>query len=97
MRFSNNAKRNAVLVSIYEDMKEYPGADEVKRYMKEFRLYPDYNIAMYGNLLVYYDDVRKLYADCGYKSAESWSNQNLWTRYLYDVGFVARVLVTEEY
>lgn len=59
-RFSINPKLNNALSRIAEDLNEY-GIDEVKRYMREFPRESDYNIAQYGNLLVYYSDIYAFY------------------------------------
>ena len=89
LKLSKNVKLNNVLNSIHESLEEM-GVDEVKRYMNEFPNESDYNIVQYGNLLVYYHDVRKLYEACGYK-VENYSNEKLWNAYKRQVGYVARV------
>lgn len=70
VRIINNARRNKALNGVYDDIvytftKEYY-ISEVKRYKSTFPYEHDYNIAQYGNLLVYYDSVRKFLFDCGY-------------------------------
>lgn len=92
MKFSVNPKLNKVLNSILEDLQEM-GVDEVKRYYKEFKNEPDYNIAQYGNLLVYYDQIYKFYRECGYKSTDKFSPEKLWETYKKQVGFVTRELM----
>jgi hypothetical protein len=89
MKYSINAKLNKVLNHIEDELKGL-GIDEVARYRQEFKGVPDYNIAQYGNVTVYYDDVREIYKD--YKSFEKASNEKLWDIYRRQVGYVARKL-----
>ena len=93
-KFSKNVKLNTVLMGIYEDLKEF-GIEEVKRYKEEFKYEPDYNIAQYGNLLIYYADVREFYKNAGYKSMEKMSDGKIWEIYKRQVGYVARILIRE--
>ena len=93
-KFSKNVKLNTVLNGIYEDLKEF-GVDEVKRYKNEFKHEPDYNIAQYGNLLIYYYDVREMYKNAGYKSMEKMGDGKIWEIYKKQVGYVARILIRE--
>lgn len=93
MVFSKNKKLNNVLGKIYEDLQEL-GMAEVKRYMNEFKGEIDYNLAQYGNLLVYYWQVRELYGE--YKSLAKISDHKLWEIYKKQVGYVARLMVKEE-
>lgn len=90
--YSKNKKLNSVLNTIEEQLKEM-GVDEVKRYCKEFPNEPDYNIVQYGNLLVYYYDIYKLYENCGYKSTNKYSLEKIWETYKRQVGFVAKQLL----
>lgn len=62
-KYQNNAKRNAILSDIYEDLLENLGEEEVRRYYNEFngKKLTDYNIAQYGNLLIYYYDIRQFF------------------------------------
>jgi GH15 family glucan-1,4-alpha-glucosidase len=89
-KFSKNPKLNAVLTCIHEDLQAL-GADEVKRYKKEFPLEIDFNLAQYGNLLVYYQDIRSMYAAAGYKSLDRCSDSKAWETYKRQVGYVARI------
>lgn len=93
-KFSKNVKLNKVLMGIYEDLKEL-GIDEVKRYKDEFKHEPDYNIAQYGNLLIYYYDIKEMYKNAGYKSIEKMSDSKVWDIYKRQVGYVARILLKE--
>lgn len=90
--FSKNTKLNKVLNIILDDLQEL-GLNEVKRYMKEFPNEIDYNIAQYGNMIIYYYDVRQMYLNAGYKTIESWNDQKIWETYKCQVGYVAREMV----
>ena len=94
MKYSNNKKLNGLLNEIESDLLEM-GRDEVARYVAEFprRVAIDHNIAMYGNVLVYYSDIRELYARNGYKTPARWSDAKLWETYRRQVGYVARAIV----
>lgn len=89
--YSKNKKLNNLLLDIEEDLKEL-GMEEVRHYMENFPHESDYNIVQYGNLLVYYSQVREFYIKHGYKSAEKWSDERLWETYKRQVGYVARQL-----
>lgn len=93
-KFSKNKKLNNALNGIYEDLKEF-GVEEVKRYMGEFKHESDYNIAQYGNMLIYFYDIREFYKNAGYKSIEKMSDGKIWEIYKRQVGYVARILVRE--
>ena len=91
-KYSKNKKLNEVLTRIEEQLLEL-GLDEIKHYMQEFKNELDYNIAQYGNLLVYYYDVRQMYKDCGYVSLEKMSDEKVWEIYKRQVGYIARQLM----
>ena len=90
-KYSKNKKLNDVLTRIERQLLEL-GLDEVKHYKKSFSSEIDYNIAQYGNLLIYYSDVKQMYKDCGYKSLEKMSDEKVWEIYKKQVGYVAREL-----
>ena len=100
MKFSKNAKLNNALKGIYEQLKEFDtdietgeSTGEIKRYYNDFKHdkdAPDYNIAQYGNLLCYYSDIYKFYADCGYKTTSKFSAEKIWGVYLRQVGYIVR-------
>lgn len=92
IKFSKNAKLNGVLNEIALDIMEAMDQNELLRYMKEFKNEPDYNIAEYGNLLIYYYDIEKMYKRNGYKTIPQWSNQRMWKLYRRQVGYVARYI-----
>ena len=94
-KFSKNVKLNKVLMGIYEDLKEL-GVEEVRRYRDEFKHEPDYNIAQYGNMLIYFYDIREFYKNAGYKSMDKMSDSKVWNIYKRQVGYVARKMLLEE-
>lgn len=89
LKMSINAKRNGLLNEIYEDLLEM-GVEEVKRYKKAFPYELDYNLVQYGNLLIYYYDIREFYKKHGYKSAENATDFQVWEIYKRDVRDIAR-------
>ena len=90
-KLSQNKKLNAVLNAIYDDLQDL-GKNEIKRYKKEFPREKDYNIAQYGNMLIYFDDVRKLYTEAGYKTITKYSDDKIWSIYLHQVRYVANLI-----
>lgn len=92
MKYSKNKKLNAILNAIETELKEL-GLDEVKRYYNEFKHEPDYNIAQYGNLLVYHSSIYDLYRICGYKTTDKFSPDKIWETYKRQVGYVTRELM----
>lgn len=92
MNFSKNKKLNGVLNAIYNDLTEL-GLDEVRRYHDEFKYQPDFNLAEYANLLIYFDDIRELYKQNGYTSIDKMSDQKVWATYKRQVGHVARIML----
>ena len=70
MKYSKNVKLNTVLNQIEENLLQF-GKDEIKCYMKEYPDETDYNISQYGNMLVYYWEIRKMYINAGYKTFEN--------------------------
>ena len=91
-KYSKNYKLNNVLIQIESDLLEM-GIDEIKRYYNQFKYECDYNIAQYGNLLVYYSDIYDFYKNCGYKSTDKMSTEKIWDLYKRQVGYVARCLL----
>ena len=94
MKYSKNVKLNTVLNQIENEMKwlELP---EIAHYMQEYPNEPDYNIAQYGNMLIYYWEIRKMYINAGYKSFcdNRISDNRMWDIYKRQVGYVARELM----
>ena len=95
-KFSKNVKLNTVLNGIYEEL-ERVGISEIKRYYNEFKNEPDFNIAQYGNMLIYYDEIREFYKKAGYKSIEKMSDSKVWEIYKKQVGYVARKILLENH
>ena len=92
--FSKNKKLNGVLNDIYQSLEEL-GLEEVKRYHDEFKFkgIKDYNIVEYGNLLIYYDDIRDLYKKNGYKTIDKMSDERVWATYKRQVGYLVRFML----
>jgi hypothetical protein len=93
--FSTNKKLNAVLSEIHDYLLHVSDTRAesirtVKRYRNEFPREIDYNIAQYGNLLIYYDNVRKFYEKAGYTTMKKWSDNKIWETYKRQVGWVVR-------
>ena len=93
--YSKNKKLNYVLNDIRESLEDL-GIEEVKHYYDEFKGLSDYNIVQYGNARVYYDDIREMYKNAGYKTIDSFSDTKLWETYKRQVGYVARVMLEEK-
>ena len=92
MEYSKNVKLNKALKGIEADLLEL-SIDEIKRYYNDFKREVDYNIAQYGNLLIYYSDIYDFYKNCGYKSTDKMSTDKIWNLYKKQVGYVTRCLV----
>lgn len=97
-KWSKNAKTNAVLSEIADDLlnicdTESESLEGIRRYMREFPREIDYNLAQYGNMLVYYGQVREMYKRAGYKSVDRLSDTDLWETYRRQVGYIARAIV----
>lgn len=91
-KYSKNKKLEGVLTTIEGQLLDL-GLDEVKHYVESFPNEIDYNIVQYGNLLIYYYDVRQMYKNCGYVSLQKMSDQKVWEIYKRQVGYVARQLI----
>ena len=94
MKYSKNVKLDNVLNQI-ENQMEWLELPEIADYMKLYPNEPDYNIAQYGNMLIYYAEIRQMYIDAGYKSFEGnrISDSKMWEIYKRQVGYVARELM----
>lgn len=97
-KYSPNKKLETALCGIEQDlltMRDTPeeSLNNIRRYVQEFPKEPDYNLAQYGNLMIYYSQVREFYRDCGYKSMQRESDDKIWTTYLKQVGYVAKQLL----
>lgn len=96
IKYSKNKKLNTLLQNIEESLIDL-GIDEVKRYYNEFKNCSDYNIVQYGNLLIYYVDIRNFYIECGYSNntINKMSDYKIWEIYKRQVGYVVRRLLSE--
>lgn len=74
---------------------ELESRSEIKRYMENFPHESDFNIVQYGNLLVYYNQIREFYHDCGCNMIDK-DNDELWELYKSHVGQVAKRLQKEK-
>ena len=94
MKYSKNVKLNKVLNQIEEHLN-YLELSEIERYMKEYTNEPDYNLVQYGNMLIYYWEIRKMYINAGYKTFENnkISDSKMWEIYKRQVGYVARQII----
>jgi len=93
-KFSKNKKLNNALNGIYEDLKEL-GIGEIRHYYNDFKNEVDFNIAQYGNMLIYFYDIKEFYKNAGYKSMEKMSDSKVWEIYKRQVGYVARKILLE--
>lgn len=98
--FSRNKKYDAYLSGIKEQLltiHDTPeeSMSEIRHYMEMFPNEIDFNLAQYGNMLIYYDDVRDFMRECGYAEStiRKMSNDQIWEAYKRNVGYVARELV----
>ena len=92
MKFSKNNKLNYVLNDIYDDLMKM-GKDEIKRYMQYFPNEIDYNIYQYGNMRIYYDEIKVLYMD--YKCLKHASINKLINIYKRQIRFMANLIIND--
>lgn len=92
-KYSKNVKLNNALMGIENDLLEFLGLEEIKRYYNTFKYESDYNIVQYGNVLIWYSDIYDFYRECGYKSTDNMSVDKIWDLYKRQVGYVTRCLV----
>ena len=95
-KYSKNVKLNKVLMEIESNLLDL-GLEEIERYYNTFRNEVDYNIAQYGNMLVYYNQIYDFYKKCGYKTTEKMNTSKIWSLYKNQVGYVARKIILEYY
>ena len=91
-KYSKNVKLNKALMGIESDLLDL-GINEVKRYYNTFKNEVDYNIAQYGNLLIWYNEIYDFYRECDYKSTDKMTTDKIWDLYKRQVGYVVRCLV----
>ena len=99
-KYSKNPKLNAVLTNIDEQLRTMCNTEDeslwqIASYITSFPRETDYNIAQYGNLLIYYSDIYNFYREAGYKTTDSFSPEKIWNTYCRQVGYVARLLMKE--
>lgn len=92
IKFSKNNKLNYVLNDIYEDLMEL-GKEDIKRYMHNFPNEIDFNIYQYGNMRIYYSEIKELYKN--YKCLKNASIDKLINIYKRQVGYMARLILNE--
>lgn len=65
--------------------------NDLRRYAREFPNEVDYNLASHGTLLVYCNQIYDFYKECEYPLdlLNEMDNDQLWSMYKNDVGFVA--------
>lgn len=95
--FSKNAKLNKVLNSVYESLlsisdTEEESISEIKRYVSEFKGYPDYNLYKHGNLIIEYCGIHSLYSE--YKSLKNASDCEIEAIYMHQVKYVANYILS---
>lgn len=103
MKYSKNAKTDYVYQDIADYLQEL-GEDEVKHYMDGFPHEVDYNLAQYGNMRIYYYEIRELFDRAGYmhmmdkRKDGEWviSDGELWERYKWCVGHMAWRMIREK-
>lgn len=83
----------AIVDYILEDENKEETINELKRYKKEFRNIPDYNYYRYGNILPYYYQIRKFYADNGVES--SLDDEQLCNHFCYHLGKAIDKILSE--
>ena len=93
-KYSKNVKLNKVLTEIEKNLLDL-GVNEIKRYYNEFKNEVDFNIAQYGNMLIYYNDVYNFYRSCGYKTTDKITTDKIWDLYKNQVGYVAKRIILE--
>lgn len=90
LSFSKNKKLNKVLNTILNEELEL-GIATIKKYYNEYKNEYDYNIYNYGNLRVYYDDIKELYQE--YKSLKNASDLKLEDIYKKQIRYITRFIV----
>ena len=93
-KYSKNVKLNKALTEIESDLLEL-GINEVKRYYNTFKNEVDYNIAQYGNMLIWYNEIYDFYRSCGYKTTDKMTTDKIWELYKNQVGYVDKRIILE--
>lgn len=71
---------------------------EIRRYKRDYPAEIDYRIAQDGNLLVYIEDIRRLYEKSGYseRTISRLSDVEVWEMYLRHVGAAVRTVLEKK-
>jgi len=103
-KLSNSPVSQAIYSDIWGYLEEL-GIDEVKHYMGAFPRETDFNLVQYGEMRIYYAEIREMYVNAGakqygetYKRARNGnaagdykiSDDQLWEFYKRDVARIAR-------
>lgn len=103
-KLSNSPVLQAIYSDIWGYLKEL-GIDEVKHYMGAFPRETDFNLVQYGEMRIYYAEIREMYVNAGAKKYGQTrkragkygdygdyliSDDRLWEDYKKAVGYVAR-------
>lgn len=91
---NTQTKNNNLKKDINKQIQESLSFEEVKHYYKEFMFTNniDYNIVQYGNLLIYYDDIREFYKEHGFDYPKK-DDDFIWNLYKKDVGVEVRKII----
>lgn len=104
-KLSNSPVLNAVYNDIWSYLDDL-GADELLHYMNTFPRETDFNLVQYGEMRIYYSEIREMYVNAGakqygetYKRARGEnvavdykiSDSEIWEHYKRDVGHIARI------
>lgn len=98
IKYSKNKKLNTLLQNIEKSLKNNLSMDDIKLYYNTFKYYySDYNIVEYGELFIYYEDIRDFYIKSGYSenTINKMSDYKIWKTYKRQVGYVVRMLLSE--
>lgn len=97
LEFSPNRKLNNLLSSIRDEIidnfdSEEDMYEEIAHYKHDFPRESDFNFVQYGNLRVYYDDIRDFYKSAGYADStiDRMSNDEILELYKRQVGYILR-------
>ena len=92
VKFSKNKKLNYILNDIYNYLMKM-GKNEIKRYMHDFPNEMDYNIYQYGNMRIYYSEIKELYKD--YKCLKNASIDKLINIYKRQIRYMANLIINK--
>lgn len=108
-KLSNSPRRQNVMRDIWSYLEDL-GINEVKRYIAAFPRETDFNLVQYGNMRVYYSEIRDMYANAGYTDYHrtrkrtrnghktgDWyiPNDSVWNAYKADVRSAALAFVNQ--